>query len=266
MADGSDKKGSDTPTQHPYVEQIRPDPSQPPKPVVTLTGLLGRSDRDGHQRLYFTRDLSTFAEFLASDVVYVEPVSAADSPIPGIDASRVTLNQDATVHYTRSTKATALGEFDLNVRSAAPQALPVPTTRVPCATLGGQRTCIDVCTDDTCRTDCGTCNTCQTRCAQHTCGATCQTCQTQCGQNTCQNTCQTCQTQCGQNTCVTCQTCQTQCGQATCQTCQTQCNQATCHTCQTRCAQDTCVTCHTCDTCNPHVFTCGPNPQCRFPQ
>ena len=244
MADG--KSGSGASDQHPYVEQIRPDPSKPPKAVVTLTGLLGRSDRDGHQRIYFTRDLTTYAEFLASDVLFVEPVPAADSPIQGIDASRVTLSQDATVHYTRSTKAAALGDFDLDVRTAAAPAavgaLALPVSRGA------------ICTEATCATDCRrTCDTCQTQCDQNTCN-TCHTCQTQCGQATCQ----TCQTQCGQNTCHTCAgqaTCQT------CQTCQTQCGQATCQTCQTDCRGRTCVTC---DTCNPHVFTCGPNPQCRF--
>lgn len=249
MADSSGKKGSDIPDQHPYVERLRPDPSKPPRPAVTLTGLLGRSDRDGHQRLYFTRDLGTYAEFPSSDVIFVEPVPAAESPIKGIDASRVTLSHDAPIHYTRSTKATALGDFDLNVRTARARTVagprpfaetweaecPGPSFFAPCQTdftcvcgdtvqitICRGRTCIDVCTNNTCRTDCEQ--------------ATCDTCDTQCG------TCRTCA---GQNTC---QTCQTQCD--TCQTCD-----PTCNTCQTDCRGRTCITC---DTCNRHVNTCDP--------
>jgi len=192
MVDSGEKKGPGALEQHPYVEKLRPDPSRPPTPVVTRVGLLGRSDRPGYQRLYFTRDLATFAEFLTSDVLYVEPVPAADSPIPGIDASRISLPQDATIHYTRSTKATALDEFDLNLRTAPGAQSFMPQAGADTAPMR-------------CGTD--TQNTHQTQCGP----ATCNTCQTQCGQATCNNTCNTCQTQCGQATCNTCQTCQTQC-------------------------------------------------------
>jgi hypothetical protein len=37
--------------QHPYVERLKPDPTQPAKRVVDLTGLPGNSDRPGYQRL-----------------------------------------------------------------------------------------------------------------------------------------------------------------------------------------------------------------------
>src|SRR5512140_448282 len=184
MADQSGKKGSDTSEQHPYVERLRPDPSKPPKSVVTLTGLLGRSDRDGHQRLYFTRDLGTYAEFLSADVLFVEPVSAAESPVKGIDSSRVTLSRDATVHYTRSTKATALDEFDLKLRTSRTRAqvnprlmpmqpetweaeCPGPSFMAGCPSDFTCRTCdCPRRTDNTCRTDCGqaTCDTCRTDC------------------------------------------------------------------------------------------------------
>jgi hypothetical protein len=33
--------------QDPYVERLRPDPSQPPERVRVLEGLLGDSDREG---------------------------------------------------------------------------------------------------------------------------------------------------------------------------------------------------------------------------
>jgi hypothetical protein len=39
--------------QDPFVGRVRPDPAQPPTPVVELVGLLGDSDRPGFRRLYF---------------------------------------------------------------------------------------------------------------------------------------------------------------------------------------------------------------------
>jgi hypothetical protein len=241
------RKPGESISQHPFVSQVRPDPSAPPSAVAQLEGLAGNSDREGWARLYFNRSLTYYAEFRKEDVVSTAPIPPEQSPIAGIEATRVGLRQDAVIEYTRTTRARPQDEFDLGIQlGAAPSGVQ--------AQLPIQRTIPDGCvprTIDTCRTDCFgvTCDTCRTQCGQATCVGTCQTCQTQCGQATCVGTCQTCQTQCGQATCQTCQTCQTQCGQATCQTCVTDCRQRTCLTC---------------DTCNPHVFTCGPNPQCRF--
>src|SRR3712207_4517435 len=56
--------------QDPYVEKLRPDPSQPPEAVRILEGFLGESDREGYRRLYFTRELDYYMEFRAEDVVF----------------------------------------------------------------------------------------------------------------------------------------------------------------------------------------------------
>jgi hypothetical protein len=48
--------------QHPLVERLKPDPSQPPKKVLVLIGLPGKSDRQGYQRLYLTTKLDYYAE------------------------------------------------------------------------------------------------------------------------------------------------------------------------------------------------------------
>jgi len=256
------KKPGESITQHPFVDQVRPDPSAPPPAVVRLEGIVGNSDRQGWARLYLNRSLTYYAEFRREDVVFAEALSAEQSPIAGLEATRVSLRQDAVLEYTRTTRAKAGDQFDLDIQfvAAAPQIQVQPGIVT--------HTCANGCivrTEETCRTDCGTCGTChtcpgqatcqtcQTRCGQATCAGTCQTCQTQCGQATCAGTCQTCQTQCGQQTCVTCNTCQTQCGQATCAgTCQT------CQTCRTQCGQPTCVdTCRTCvctDTCHRPCF------------
>src|SRR5690348_11545008 len=73
--------------QHPLVEQLKPDPTQPAKRVVVLIGLPGDSDRSGYQRLYLSTKLDYFAEFPASDIVSTEAVLAAQSPFPGLDAT-----------------------------------------------------------------------------------------------------------------------------------------------------------------------------------
>ena len=267
--DGSEERqagGREAFGQDPFVERLRPDPSAPPSAVVVLEGLGGNSDRDGWVRLYFDRSLTYYAEFRREDIVFTEPIPPEQAPMLGLKATRVGLRRDAVLEYTRATRARPRDEFDLDIRlAAAPRRpgrmLPAETWEAECPgptwdcdptrsawcgdtvqiTICRGATCVDVCD-----TRWATCDTCRTDCGQDTC-VTCGTCQTQCGQATCA----TCQTQCG--------TCQTQCGQATCATCQTQCGQATCATCRTDCGGRTCVTC---GTCNPHVFTCGPNPQC----
>ena len=218
--------------QDEFVERLRPDPAQPPQPVLTLDGLLGDSDREGYRRLYFSRALDQYAEFRSEDVVAMESVPDDAPPFVGLQSTRVTLKRDAAIEYTRAA-AGPPDDFDLDVRIGAggiesagripPITLAVGTCAAVCRTIDGA-TC------DTCRTRCDTCRTC----------ATCQTCHTACG------TCQTCDATC-QGTCQNCtQTCQTQCG--TCQTCHDVCD-------------PTNVVCPTDLGCNPtfaqtHCFTC----------
>jgi hypothetical protein len=275
--------GEDPFAQDPHVERLRPDPSAPPAEVAVLVGLAGKSDRPDRVRLYLNRALTYYAEFRREDVVYTEPVPPEQPPMVGLKATRVGIRADAAIEYIRASRARARDQFDLDVRLAPELRGPVglqPQTFEPICeiTFGTCVTC-PPCELATAAGTCQTCGTClPTLCNQATCDTcfTCATCQqTQCNQATCQ-TCVTCQpTLCNQATCQTCFTClQTLCNQATCQTCvtcqPTQCNQATCQTCfPTQCNQATCQTCFTCITCditcNPHVFTCGPNPQCRRP-
>src|SRR5215207_7767970 len=94
--------GGDEPSQDEFVARVRPDPSQPPEPVVTLAGLLGDSDRKGFRRLYFTRSLDYYAEFRTEDVVYTEPVPRDEPPLVGAEATRIGLKRDAPIEYTRT--------------------------------------------------------------------------------------------------------------------------------------------------------------------
>ena len=195
--------------QHTLVERLKPDPSQPAKRVIDLTGLAGNSDRPGYQRLYLTTKLDYYAEFLASDIVYSEAVAADQSPFPGHEATRVSIGRDATIHYIWARSPQPVDEFDLDIRLGAAGVGPArPTTGI-----GVPGTC------ETCRTQCDTCP-----------GDTCRTCLTECNQATCaaHATCA------GHGTCVN-----TQCVQPACIF--TQGGQATCA--NTQCGQHTCVTC-----------------------
>jgi hypothetical protein len=201
--------------QHPYVERLKPDPAQPAKRVVELVGLPGNSDRPGYQRLYLTTTLNYYAEFLTSDMVYSEAVSADHSPFHNQEATRVSVSRDATIHYIWARSPQPIDEFDLDVRLGAPAG-------------GAAAAALPVTPPDGCQTP--PVHTCQP------CGPTAVTCPTHCNQNTCAATCPaTCAAHatcaghgtCGPTACV--QTCNTQCAQATCAN--TQCNQLTCATC-----------------------------------
>jgi hypothetical protein len=175
--------------------------------VRVLEGLLGDSDREGYKRLYFTRELDSYAEFRAEDVVFREPIPSEQPPMVGLDATRAGIRRDATIEFTRVRTPRPVDEFDLDVRLGVP---------------GRQRRIIGpVPLTDWNQDTCMTCNT-QFGCAATCFDPTCATCDTQCG------TCETCRTQCGQPTCATCNT---RCGQDTCNTCETQCDQWTCPPC-----------------------------------
>jgi hypothetical protein len=238
-------------------------PGQTPTGLISFTGLLARSSKEGYWLLYPSLDMSRCIELRAEDVVHSEPLSPERSPFGSLGGTRVFVKRDATVtstqHISQSHDAQqAADEFDLDIRLGQDlAALP----KAPCIGTSPGTTCAAECgggtgAGETCLTcvSCGdtcfrTCDTCRTLCEQATCD-TCRTCHTACGQATCR----TCQTACGQATCNTCQTrCNQPTCQATCNTCQTRCGQATCNTCQTRCNQQTCqrTVCATCpgDTC-----------------
>src|SRR5215217_2068508 len=147
--------------QDPFVQRLRPDPSQPPEPVRILEGLLGDSDREGYKRLYSDRELDYYAEFRTEDVLFREPIPSEQAPLVGYEATRVGIRRDATVEYTRVRTPKPVDEFDLDVRLAGPrtgaQQLPFDQTDfddtrcVRCVTMptGCPTGCPTQC-DDTC--------------------------------------------------------------------------------------------------------------------
>jgi hypothetical protein len=105
--------------QHAFVERLKPDPSQPTPRVIELVGLAGNSDRAGYQRLYLTVKLDYYAEFLIEDIVDLQTVPADESPLPGLEAARVSVRGDATINYTWARSPQPADEFDLDVRLRA---------------------------------------------------------------------------------------------------------------------------------------------------
>jgi len=129
-------------SQDPFVEKVRPDPSEPPIPVRGLQGLLGNSDREGYKRLYLTRELNSYAEFRQDDVVFSEPIAPEQPPFVGLDATRVGIRRDAAIEYTRVRAARPVDEFDLDVRLGG------PTTRARRRPIGGGFPTRLCCTND----------------------------------------------------------------------------------------------------------------------
>jgi hypothetical protein len=84
------------------VESLVPDPSQSPTPTVSLTGLLGRSAKEGYWRLYFSSTLERYAEFKEEDVLHSMKVPRALPPFLGMEATRVWIRHDAEIEYTRT--------------------------------------------------------------------------------------------------------------------------------------------------------------------
>ena len=233
--------------QHPLVERLKPDPAQPVKRVIELTGLPGESDRPGYQRLYLTSRLEYYAEFPTEDIVHSEILSADRSPFPRLESTRVSVRREATITYTWVRSHQPVDEFDLDVRLGAPstgrRAVPQDICDSAHSICAGTELCTETCGACT-----ATCGFCTDTCGGGGCtaGGTCDTCHGVTCVGTCDDTCRTCPTDCRQGTC---NTCDTQCNQATCAG---TCNQATCQTCQTQCG-----TCDTqCGTCRTQCGTC----------
>jgi hypothetical protein len=80
MANDEERREREDLSQDPYIERLRPDPSEPPERVRILEGLMGDSDREGYRRLCFTRELDYYAEFRAEDVVFSESIPPDQPP------------------------------------------------------------------------------------------------------------------------------------------------------------------------------------------
>jgi hypothetical protein len=103
--------GPDGLNEDELVRKVVPDPSRPAQPTAVLDGLLGRSAREGHWRLYLTSNLSEYAEFKEEDLVHTEKIPPDQPPLVGVEATRVWLRQGAEVEYTRTESRRVQAEF-----------------------------------------------------------------------------------------------------------------------------------------------------------
>jgi hypothetical protein len=166
-------------SQDPFVERLRPNPSEPPIPIRVLEGLLGSSDREGYWRLYFSRQLDNYAEFRAEDVVYSEPIPPDQHPFVGQQATRVGIRRDATIEYTRVRTPRPVDEFDLDVRLMDPTRRPklkpmtMPGEAESCGGTCGPTACAATCEGATCfELTCGGETCVRFTCVRFTCGLT----------------------------------------------------------------------------------------------
>jgi hypothetical protein len=206
--------------QDPRVEQLRPDPSQPPPRGRSLAGLWGDSDREGFRRLYLTRDLDVYAEFRVEDVLATTEIPPERAPFLGEQATRIELRHDAPVDITHSRRVGDVDEFDLDVRFGTGAARAMGRVYAS----SGARQCVKVGEHitDPCDYSCdwlcetyiypegGGCPPGGGRVPSRDCTYTCETCDTCVGATGCG----TCYTELGHTQCGTCYTDwgQTQCG------------------------------------------------------
>lgn len=91
----------------PIVERLVPDPADVPD-VRVLNGLLGKSTRKSHWRLYLGADLSSYVEFSRTDVVHSQQLEGSDHPLGG---TIVWVKRDANLTRTQSTSREAQADF-----------------------------------------------------------------------------------------------------------------------------------------------------------
>jgi hypothetical protein len=93
--------------QDELIERLVPDPSQIPD-LIVLAGFLGRSNRDGYWRLYFTPELNDYIEFSEQDVRHTVAIPPELSPMGG---TQVWLRRDADVRRTSTVSRQTQAEF-----------------------------------------------------------------------------------------------------------------------------------------------------------
>ncbi|HVF13226.1 MAG TPA: hypothetical protein VM942_01435 [Acidimicrobiales bacterium] len=103
MATGDDREGSEPP-QHPLVEALVPDPSEPPDPSVAIVGLRGRSAAAGTLRLYVTATLDVYVEVPEGEVIHTRE-------LPDDGGTQVWVRTSARVKHVRVESQQVQAEF-----------------------------------------------------------------------------------------------------------------------------------------------------------
>src|SRR4051812_35115286 len=90
-----------------FVARIVQDPSAPPQTVM-LTGFLGASSEDGHTRLYFDANLSSYVEIPDDAILHAQEASTAEG---GLGGSYVWIKRDAELTYGPAGSQRPKGKF-----------------------------------------------------------------------------------------------------------------------------------------------------------
>jgi hypothetical protein len=115
-----------------FIRQIVSDPKNVPD-VMLLTGYLGASSEEGHDRLYLSPDLTNYAEIPKGAILHQAALPAEQDAHGGVT---LWVKKDAALQYKMAPAAQALanyfaGAIQAGAQGAAPAAQPMP------ATLGG---------------------------------------------------------------------------------------------------------------------------------
>ncbi len=134
---GAKKSGGDGAAN--FVRHIVSDPKNVPD-VTLLSGYLGASSEDGHERLYLSQDLSSYVEIPATAILHRAAASRDQDP-----NSAVTLwvRKDAALQYKMAPAAQAMANYFAGAIAAgaqgagvAPQVGPVHTVGACAHTVG----------------------------------------------------------------------------------------------------------------------------------
>ena len=142
-----------------FIRHIVTDPKNVPD-VTLLSGYLGTSSEEAHERLYLSPDLTNYVEIPQAAILHRAPLPAEQDAHGGVT---LWVKKDAALQYKMSPAAQALanyfaGAIQAGAQGAAPAAQPMP------ATLGGPVCGI---------TQPNVCQVASAACTFNTCGIAC---------------------------------------------------------------------------------------------
>ena len=90
-----------------FIRQIVSDPKNVPD-VTLLTGYLGASSEEGHERLYLSPDLSNYVEIPKAAILHQAPLPAEQDAHGGVT---LWVKKDAALQYKMAPAAQALANY-----------------------------------------------------------------------------------------------------------------------------------------------------------
>jgi hypothetical protein len=111
-----------------FIRQIVSDPKNVPD-VTLLTGYLGASSEEGHERLYLSPDLSNYVEIPKAAILHQAPLPAEQDAHGGVT---LWVKKDAALQYKMAPAAQALANYFAGaIQAGAQGAAPAPRATPP---------------------------------------------------------------------------------------------------------------------------------------